>query len=237
MTRKILYIIGSILVIFLVTYFTLSMQTKKRNQDVYNDQIELANQGDYVGFLKYQTYFHKNIASFTTESYQVNIYSIVISKDYQKAEIVVFLRPLTDVKKANEVTDESDQSRIVVQGDNLAFDSKDHDNYGDFPVTYGLNRYNFYYYTIPYETTNDYSIVLYDYDGLVILSESINAYYITNENTLKNEYIMGFTAQEVSEMLALDQSYLTSVYIVFSVSVGIMVVIGYFYFKKLNMNK
>lgn len=79
MTRKILYIIGSILVIFLVSYFTLSIQTKKRNQDVYNDQIELANQGDYVGFLKYQTYFHKRIASFTTESYQIDIYAIVIS--------------------------------------------------------------------------------------------------------------------------------------------------------------
>ena len=237
MTRKILYIIGSILVIFLVSYFTLSMQTKKRNQDVYNDQIELANQGDYVGFLKYQTYFHKSIASFTTESYQIDIYAIVISKDYQKAELVVFLRPLTDVKKANEATDESDRSRIVLHGDNLSFDSKDEDNYGDFPVTYGLNRYNFYYYTIPYEATDDYIISLYDYDGLVILSEGINVAFITNENTLNNEYVKGFTAQEVSELLALDQSYLKSVYIVFSLSVGIMVVIGYFYFRKLNLNK
>ncbi len=46
----------------------------------------------------------------------------------------MFLRPLTDVKKANEATDESDRSRIVLHGDNLSFDSKENKNeYKELP--------------------------------------------------------------------------------------------------------
>ncbi len=233
MSKKFFYVIICIFVIFGITFFTLSVQVKKRNQDIYNEQLEIAKTGNYTDFIKYQTYYHKPFYQYEDEHYKIDIFITITSEALDQYELAIFVKSLSEVTYATSQIDEADQSKLIVSNDSFSYQSKDQKHYGDFPVSYGLGRYGFYYYLVTYQKKDDYNISLFDYNDLTIYQTELEL-PIDNKVTIENDYVKGFTDKEITAMLGRDKSYLTPVYIVFSLLVGFSVALGYFYFKKLS---
>lgn len=216
MWKKITYILMSIIVIVLITLFTLSMQIKKRNQDVFNHYVEEANLGNYDNFLKYQAKAYLHIDDILLEDYSLSL--------YYTDTLIVFVRPLKEVKHATDRFDKNDQTSLTVAGVDFIYYSKQSEHYGDFPISYGLEKISFYYYEVDLQA-NTYLFTLKDYDGIDFYNESI---LIETEG----DFEPGFTKEEIVKALKEDQSYLTSVYVVFGLLVALSLGIGFYLFRK-----
>lgn len=220
MWKKITYILISIIVIILISLFTLSMQIKKRNQDVFNEYIKEANQGNYDNFLKHQTKKYLHLETIEENNYEISL--------YYTDNLIIFVRPLVEVNYAKDRYDKHDQTSLYVETEEVLYNSKDGANYGDFPISLGLEKMSFYYYQVDIDA-GTYLFNFKDYDGVNILNKEI---LIKTDG----EYIKGFTAEEINNKLAEEKSYLTPVYILFGLLTASSIGLGFYLFRKWNKN-
>lgn len=218
MWKKITYILICVIVICLVTLFVLSMQIKKRNQDVFNEYILEANEGNYSNFLKHQVKKYLHITTITENNYEIAL--------YYTDNLILFVRPLTEVKHATNRYDENDQTSLYVEAEEVLYNSKDGANYGDFPISLGLDKMSFYYYQVNINA-GTYLFTFKDYNGTNILNKEIDI--VTD-----GEHIEGFTAEEINNKLAEDKSYLIPVYLFFGFLTATSIGLGFYLFRRWN---
>lgn len=216
MWKKITYILICVIVICLVTLFVLSMQIKKRNQDVFNEYIKEANEGNYDNFLKHQVKQYLHIEKIFKNNYEISL--------YYTDSLILFVRPLGEVKHATDRTDANDQTSLYVEKEEVIYNSKDAANYGDFPISLGLEKMSFYYYQVNINA-GTYLFTFKDYDGANILNEEINIITV-------GEYKVGFTAREINNKLMEDKSYLTPVYVFFGFLTATALGLGLYFFRR-----
>lgn len=216
MWKKVTYIIISIIVVIFVTVFVLAMQIKKRNQDVFNEYIKEANEGNYDNFLKHQVKQYLHIKTIIENNYEISL--------YYTDNLILFVRPLIKVNHAKDRYDENDQTSLYVEAEEVLYNSKDSANYGDFPISLGLEKMSFYYYQVNINA-GTYLFIFKDYDGANILNKEINI--VTDGG-----YTIGFTAEEINNKLMEDKSYLTPVYVFFGILTATSIGLGFYLFKR-----
>lgn len=213
MIKKIIYSILVVVFLIVITMGMLFIQIKKRNNEIYQSFLNEANQGSYDNFLKLQTKYYQQIDSYSDDYYDVIYYLLITGSNNEKTALII-VKPIKEVKFAEKITDNDDKTKaLIYDGEVLVYNSKDDNNYSSIAISYGLNKLSFYYYQFELDINTDLKIVLHDYDDYEIVTKTINIDYPSNFE----EFNKGFSRDEVYKIMGEDKSYLTPVYLVFSI--------------------
>lgn len=230
--KQAIYIFISLCAIALISFFMLFMQVNSRRLAVYQTFIDKADKGDFDSFVGYQTFYYKHIKTVDNPSYKIDYYYTVDNLKNIEVNMVLFVTPKIDVKKAEDRKDRSDQTRALIRNESFLYDSKDIAVYGDFPISFGLNKNNFYYYNLKVKPLENYEVILYDYDGIIIHEETLDLIFEENETFIKENFQPGLTSDELTSLMMEDKNYLTPVYIVSGTTIAISLVLGVILFRK-----
>lgn len=236
MLKKVLYVVTSLLLVILITFFIMFNQINKRTNELYYDLLDEANDNNFDRFIRYQTLYYQKQETLTLPDYKIDIYLTVDKLEPIITKCLIVVIPTSPINHALRFDDLADKTRAVLINNETIQSSKDYDHYGEYPISYGLTKNKFYYYSFPIKSGNT-SINLTDYNGDVILEKDLNININTSSESLENDYIKGFTSKEITGLLLEDKSYLTIVYVTFGFLIAAAVIIGYFYFKKVDLEK
>lgn len=238
MLKKIGYIIGTTILILLITVFTLYNTIQRRINEYYYQLVSEANDGNFDNFLRYQTNYHQLAFVEENENYQILFYVTISHVEPLSAQYLIIIRPLKNIKIAEKPNDENDQTRAYITYNGEIYDSKHLKHYGNFPISYGLNKNRFYYYSnINLKQTDTHNITLYDYNDIVIYQKTIENSVDLSIESIENNFVRGFTTRETIQLIGKDSNYLVIVYVVFGVLVAFAILGGVYYFKKWNLDK
>lgn len=230
--KQTLYIFISLCVIAFISFFMLFMQINSRRLAVYQTFIDKADQGEFDSFVGYQTFYYKHIKKVSGATYTIDYYYTVDNLKDIEVKLVIFVTPNVGVKKAENSKDKNDQTRAYIHNGSFVYDSKNIAVYGDFPISFGLNKNNFYYYNLKVKSLNNYEVVLYDYDGNIIHEETIDLTFEESDIYFKENFKRGLTSDELTALMMEDKNYLTPVYIVSGITIAISIALGVILFRK-----
>ncbi len=236
MIKKSFFVVAAAFLIVIITFFVMHGQISKRTNEVYYDLVAEANRGEFDNFIRYQTLYYQKQESLTLPEYKVDFYLTVDKLEPVITKYLIVLTPLTEIEHAKKANDENDKTRALLTNDKGTISSNDDNYYGNYPISFGLTKNNFYYYSFPVESGN-ITINLTDYNGNNILDKNITLDIKTSSEDLKTSYVKGFSSQEVTDLLQKDKNYLNIVYVTFGFLTALAVVVGFFYFKKINKEK
>lgn len=236
MLKKVIYIIISILLIAVITFFTMFMQISKRTNQVYYELLTEANNHEFDNFIKYQTLYYRQEDDVTIGKYQIKLFLTIDKLDPLISKYLIIVIPKEPIIHASKSDDNQDMTKAIVVSDKNTYDSTDLKYYGNYPISFGLTKNTFYYYSVPVYN-GVLTINLYDYDGQLIFEKSQQLTIKHDNISLENDYIKSFTSKETTNLLMKNPSYLTLVYVVFGLSVATAILIGIFYYRKLDKEK
>lgn len=171
----IIYFLFSLTVGVGIYFMTLSLSYNARVNDVF---YELADKAvldqDFDEFISIQSLAYLRISRNTTEYYIIDTYQVIgQDKKNNMNQIGIIVLPIKDVKYAEDVKDENDQTGLRVIDKNLNttfYETYVDDKVKDVAISYGLNLIDFYFYTLTLEIDMSLGFELYDYDEQLILS-------------------------------------------------------------------
>ncbi|MDX9691000.1 MAG: hypothetical protein RBT45_00995 [Acholeplasmataceae bacterium] len=224
------------LVIAIALYFvTLVVVTMNRNQDVFDNLSNTASETEvFDDFIKYQSIAHKKIDQFETDNYHIQLFHIISeSKDETFDQIVWIIYPKNDVDYATSVSDEDDQTRMILVNNDteeVFYESNSDPEYKDFAFSYGIEKYGFYFHAPVITQSVDLTFTLYNYHLDVIYEDQVLITIEAYDPENLGDFLPSFTDQEKEELLniggffpqALVQNY--TVYVLFVLITGFLVV-------------
>jgi hypothetical protein len=235
------YIIFSIIFLVLVYVITFIQETQKRSTELfYEISREAKASRNFDEFVKYQSVYYRFFERLETNHFDVIIYDVIGQNGNEFFQEMLFIvLPNQEVNYANSLKDEADQTSAVfknLDNGNIILDTKFHQAYQKNAISYGIEILGFYYYSILINQSFDLEISFIDYDGNIIIEETI----LTNTHTLTPNlvpfgFIEGYTKDEVEIMLDMNTYLLTPMMINIALFLGIDIAIGgvlYIFLKK-----
>ncbi|MFU8792514.1 MAG: hypothetical protein ACNA7K_00660 [Acholeplasmataceae bacterium] len=235
------YIIFSVIILILVYLVTFIQETQKRSNalffEILNEGIETNNLDQYV---KFQSIAYHASDIIETTDYSVHIYRVIEQEnDLYNVTFNVFVIPITDVKFATKINDANDQSAIeILKTDDQTplYRTVDDDDYENIAVSYGIEVLGIYFYKINLDQSLSIDLILYDYDGDLILNEALNYTHVTYDGqSYPDGFVPGYTIEEIIAMQNLT-NYLVGpmminigLYLLIDISMGFLF---YWFLKK-----
>lgn len=241
MFKKIVTALFAIIGLVVVVYITITATTYALSHDlalqIYKDAQ--TNQ-DFDSFVRYQTKLGKKLHDVEVDEYYVAIYQVVVetSTGYENQLLVIVdAKALVD-SAANQLDSNDQMSVKIYQDDLLIHDTKTDENYQGYALSYGFDDdvLGFVYVGFTLEIDNeDLSFEIFDYHGVLITTNQVNIDYVVYDPNVNDydDYLKGYTVDEISDMLQLNSVLTEKVSI--NVLIYLVVVIfglGIYYFLK-----
>ena len=234
------YIAFSIIFLVMIYFFTLIQETNKRTLDVF---YELADEvvvfGDFEPFIKYQSIAYEKIEEVYTQYYGFHIYHVIAQLDDQYInQFSIFVIPIAEITHATKLEDELDLTGITIQNtltDQLIYSTQTDDDYNDYAVSYGIEKIGFYYYAVELESSTSVEVILSDYEGHPIYTDTFDFTYVLYDPENIGNFTLGYSQAEIEDLMDLP-SYVQpaliqnlTIFIIIDISMGGLL---HFFLKK-----
>lgn len=236
-----IYIIFSIVFLVLVYVITFIQETQRRSTELfYEISRESLSTNDFDAFAKYQSVFYQQSNTIEIEDYDIIMYHIIGQNGtFFQQQLLMIVKPKSDVDFSKTLKNEIDQTGAVfknIDENKIIIDTKQNDDYQGYAVSYGIELFGFYYYSIDIEKTFDLEAQLYDFNGNLILNEVISiSYAILENNEIESGFLPGYTNAEIKELLDINTYLVRPMMINIALFLGIDIIVGsilYFFLKK-----
>jgi len=206
------YLIISLLfgaIIYLITLFQVSQeQTNATFIELTNNLYETK---DIDEFTRYSTLGYEKILREDTSNYVIEVIQALGSNEGMDLhQLVIFIIPVdkTTIPHAIEVNDSNDQSKLILVSEKLNFNSKEDSALKGYALSVGIETLGFYYYALTIEEDFIGMLLIYDYEGQLILESQLSVTHRFEETT----FISGMSESEIEELINVDD-YLNEILI------------------------
>lgn len=206
-TALVYYVFFSVILLVMIYFFTLIQVSRSRNLDVFLAlQEEAVSSFNYDDFIAYQAVAYQHVYTDETEDFFISAYQ-VIAKDSSgyRHQFMWILTEKTSMAHARTDDDENDLTslKLTKNGtDQVLFDSSIVDIYQSKPISYGLERYGYYYYIFFLESSETIDIEHKGYNGDILYQSTIT--YDYEPYTESSQFLPGMTEQKKDELLDIN---------------------------------
>ncbi len=172
----IFYSLVSILIGIFIYVMTLIEVTATRTNDVYYQLAEDAVlERNIEEFVKFSTDGFVYLDTFEDDQYHIDVIQVkVLLNDVLYQQLGIFVIPKTEIQYATELRDDMDLTRAIVSDDDLVlYDSRLIEE-NTYAMSYGIHVLGFYFYAFEYTEAHDIDIILTDYQGETIYTQTLN---------------------------------------------------------------
>lgn len=200
------YLVISLLfgaIIYLITLFQISQE--KTNEAFISLTKDVYETKDIREFTRYSTRGYESIFREETSSYIIEVVQALGSNDGMDLhQLVIFVIPQNkeNITYAREVSDRNDESQLILTSETLHFNSKEDVSLKDYALSLGIETLGFYYYALTVENDVNGNIMLYDYEGVLILEKELSFTYFFEEET----FIEGMSDEEIEARINADEA-------------------------------
>jgi hypothetical protein len=200
------YLVISLLfgaIIYLITLFQISQE--KTNEAFISLTNEVYQTKNIRTFTRYSTRGYEQLYREETSSYVIEIIQALGSNEgLDLHQLVIFVIPQDkeSITYAREVTDRNDESQLILTSETFNFNSKDDVSLKDYALSVGIETLGFYYYALTIENDLSGIVMLYDYEGTLILETELSFTYVFEEET----FIEGMSDEEIELSINADEA-------------------------------
>jgi hypothetical protein len=178
-----------------------------RSLSVVDELVDEAiTQNDFTNYVRYHSIAYQKLDQKNLDSYSIHIYQVIaLTGDQYSNQFVIYVVPTKTVNYATLIDDEADLTKAFIinkDTEDEIFNTETNE-YSDKAISYGIDRFGFYYYVFYLNDTQLLEISLYDYLGDEIITTEIDYVaidYQPNTSTLPK----GFNRDELEELLDLE---------------------------------
>jgi len=204
-----LYIIFSLIFLVMIYFFTLVQETNKRTLAVYYELAdEVVVSGDFEPFIKYQSIAYEKIDEVYTQYYGFHVYHVIAQLDDQFLnQFSIFVIPIAEVTYATDLEDPLDMTGITMTDsvtDALIYSTESDSDYDGYAYSHGIEKIGFYYYAVELDASQSVEIVLDDYEGNPIYSDTFDFTYVLYDPDHLENFTLGNTQSEIEDLMDLE---------------------------------
>jgi hypothetical protein len=178
-----------------------------RSLTVIDELTENAlTQNDFTDYVRYHSIAYQKLEQTNLDSYSIHIYQVIaLSGNQYTNQFVIYVVPTKSVSYALTIDDENDQTKAFITNKNTTdeiFNTENND-YKDKAISFGIEKFGFYYYVFYLNDSQILDIKLYDYNGLEMLNIDID-YIAIDYNPTTSNLALGYSREELESLLDLN---------------------------------
>lgn len=235
-------IFGFVLVLGMgIVYFSsYANVVKLRSQELYRSLYETANtEENFEPFLRFVTAFYlpTPLLEEQAEGLKMQVYLAAEKTNETYTPLFVFFvyAMEEDILFSETLKNAQDKTQFTVKsGSNTLYDTAEDSAYEGLAISYGLAKYQGYYYIYAPLDETVHTYTLYDYEGNLLLSTELSAPYTSQVGTSYFDalaYETHYSQEAIIEMMDLS-NHMRSVYVNTAIFSAVMVFVGLVVFRK-----
>jgi len=233
----IIYSIVTIIIAILLYFVTIVSVTNVRYEHVKDNlSKEAASSQQFDEFLKFHTLAYKKIDHIETEDYLIQIFHLLSESNSQYFnQVAWFVIPIVeDIDFAKTISDPDDHTSITLSNlDTMSviYESLEDPDYRPMAVSYGIEKYGFYFLAPKLSTTMQLRYDLYDYNLDLIHTGQFDFTLQTYDIENLGDFNRSFTNQEKDDLLNIGAYFPQALIQNYTVYMLVVLVIGYLIFQ------
>lgn len=191
-----------------IYFFTLIQGSQQRSLLLFSELAEEAYESkDMTAFIKYQSVAYNHLDSTILGDYQMESYQVIAyDNGVYKNQFVIYVLPINNVTYATTIDDENDQTGIILTNNDTnatLLNTYENEAYDGSALSYGINRFGFYYYVTFVDSDTPLNVSIYDYNNDIIFNQVIEFDYI-DYSPDSGQMELGYTRDELEDLLDLN---------------------------------
>jgi len=233
----IIYSIVTLVIAILLYFVTIVNVTNIRYESVKDNlSKEAASSQQFDDFLKFHTLAYQKIVEIETDSYLIHIYHLLSESESQSFnQVAWFVIPLVeDIDFAKTMSDPNDHTSITISNlDTMSviYESLNDPEYRPIAISYGIEKYGFYFLAPKLSTTMLLRYDLFDYNHDLIHTSQFNFTVQTYDPENLGDFNRSFTNQEKEDLLNIGAYFPQALIQNYTVYMLVVLVMGYLIFQ------
>ena len=233
----IIYSIVTIVIAVLLYFVTLVNVTNVRYESIKDElSNEAAETQVFDDFLKFHTLAYKKLSEIETDDYLIQIFHLLSESSSQTFnQVAWFVLPLNEsIDFAKTMGDPDDHTSITISNlDTMTviYESLEDPEYRPIAVSYGIEKYGFYFLAPKLSASMHLRYDLFDYHGDLIHSDSFEFIHETYQIEDLGDFIPSYTQQEKEDLLNIGAYFPQALIQNYTVYILVVLVTGYLIFQ------
>lgn len=194
------YVFISIAIGIFIYFITVIEISNLKTNEAY---MEIANKVSETGliddFVRFSSEGFERIETFENDTYKIEVLHVkAFAGEKEYHQLGIFVIPNGDVQHATAIDDSNDLTQALITSDGVTiYDSTSEDTLGLYAVSVGIEQIGFYFYAFEFDQDVSIDITLKDYDGDVILDDTVQLTLIYH----RSQFIEGYTEEELDALI------------------------------------